>query len=161
MTPTGGGGHACMHTTRGDYSIRRPTEAYCQPNAPRARASTAPNSTARRYLLTLLFLPSLNFILLCTLLYSSVQNVATMAEIRWSSRIWVRINFFTYSTYNIRTQSSSSSDSGSSSTCRSAASSRLVASRSSVTNSPCSTSSNGVEPIRAPIPAAASSESRQ
>ena len=156
MTPTGGKGHACMHTTRGDYSIRRPTEAYCQPKAPRARAITAPNSTARRYQLTLHFYSTI-----LTLLYSSVQNVATMAEIRWSSRIWVRINFFPYSTYNIHTQSSSSSDSGSSSTCRSAASSRFVASRSSVTNSPCSTSSKGVEPIRAPIPAAASSESRQ
>ena len=51
----GGNGHARTHTTSGDYSIRRPTEAYCQPKAPRARASTAPNSTARRYQLTLHF----------------------------------------------------------------------------------------------------------
>jgi hypothetical protein len=71
ITSTGGNGHARTHTTSGDYSIRQPTEAYCQPKAPRARASTAPNSTARRYQLTLHFY-SILLVLLCTALYRSV-----------------------------------------------------------------------------------------
>ena len=76
-----------MHTTRSDYtqSGGRPRPTVSQPNAPRtrpcqhARLQTPPRVTTNLlYLPTLLFLRSLDFILLSTTLYHSVPLCTTL-----------------------------------------------------------------------------------